>query len=174
MTWRIYNVFNEVLLKPYYPPIFPSQKNHNSTEPEEEITDVDDGNYEVEELLDSRISKKGRGQQQLEYLVKWKNYPLKEASWEPKQNLKNAQESIVEFHIKHPGSPRHVRTMPKIQKYENLTEIDVPKSLFGWEDGKFERDYLDRLEKAWERWKGRGHTIQEWEEEEDDIKFTRT
>ena len=55
MTWRIYNVFNEVLLKPYYPPIFPGQKNHNGTEPEEEITDVDDGNYEVEELLDSRI-----------------------------------------------------------------------------------------------------------------------
>ena len=64
--------------------------------------------------------------------------------------------------------------MPKVQEYENLTEINVPKSLFRWEDGKFERDYLDRLEKAWERWKGRGHTIQEWEEEEDNVEFMRT
>ena len=64
--------------------------------------------------------------------------------------------------------------MPEIQKYENLTEINVPKSLFGWEDGKFEWDYLEQLEKAWEKWKGRGHTIQEWEEEEDNNEFMRT
>ena len=101
-------MFNECLLKPYHSLVFPSQKDHNATEPEEEITNINQGDYEVEELLDSRISKKKRGRGQLEYLVKWKDYPLEKASWEPKTNLKNAQESITEFHTKNPGAPHHL------------------------------------------------------------------
>ena len=64
--------------------------------------------------------------------------------------------------------------MPRVHKYENLTEIDIPKSLYGWEDGKFERDYLQKLEKAWEKWKGRGQTIQDWEDEDNKNEFMRT
>ena len=40
-----------------------------------------DKEYEVEEILDSRVS--GRGGGKLEYLIKWKNYPREELSWEP-------------------------------------------------------------------------------------------
>ena len=115
---------------------------------------VTDGEYEVEKLLDSRISKKGRGCGKLEYLVKWKDYPIEEASWEPKENLENAQEAISKFYKENPSAPRRVRAIPTTKKYENYTELNVPQSLFGWEDGKFERDYLERMENAWEKWKG--------------------
>ena len=30
----------------------------------------------------------------------------------------------------------------------------IPTTLFGWEDGKFERDYLEKLEQNWQKWKG--------------------
>ena len=44
--------------------------------------------------------------------------------------------------------------MPVTKKYENYMKPDVLQSLFGWEDGKFECDYLERMENAWKKWKG--------------------
>ena len=173
-SWKVYNVFNESLLKPYYTPIYPNQTTEDTGKNEETPDNITDGEYEVEKLLDSRISKKGCGRGKLEYLVKWKNYPTEEASWEPKENLENAQEAIADFHKDNPAAPRKVRAIPTTKKYENYTEPNVPRSLFGWEDGKFEWDYLERMENAWEKWKGQGKTIQEWETEEDDKEFTRT
>jgi len=29
------------------------------------------------------------------------------------------------------------------------------KLLYRWDDGKFEREYLEKLEKSWRKWKGR-------------------
>ena len=48
--------------------------------------------FEVEKIIDRR-SKKGK----LFYRVKWKDYPLSEATWEPKENLKNAKAAILLF-----------------------------------------------------------------------------
>ena len=44
--------------------------------------------------------------------------------------------------------------MPTTKKYKNYTKPNVPQSLFGWEDGKFEHNYLDQMENVWEKWKG--------------------
>ena len=52
------------------------------------------------------------------------------------------------------------------------TQLKVPKKLFRWQDGKFEPDDLEQLEKAWERWKGKDFTMI-WDEE-DDEEFVRT
>ena len=46
------------------------------------------------------------------------------------------------------------------------------KRLFGWQDGKFEPDDLERLERAWERWKGKDFATV-WDED-DDEEFVRT
>ena len=105
----------------------------------------------------------------MEYLVKWKNYPLEEASWEPVTNLMNAQEAIKEFHLEHPDAPRRVRIMEKIK---DNTQPMAPKRLFRWQDGRFEPDDLEQLEKAWERWKGKNFAT-EWDED-DDEEFVRT
>ena len=104
MSWKIYNIFNEILLKPYHEPQYPRQKAIEQEKWNKQEDETAENEYEVENLLDSWISKKGRGW--LEYLIKWKNYPREDASWEPKENLRNAQELIEEFHKKFPNTPR--------------------------------------------------------------------
>jgi hypothetical protein len=42
----------------------------------------------------------------MSYLVNWKGFATKDDSWEPIENLKNAQEAIAEFHERHPDAPR--------------------------------------------------------------------
>jgi hypothetical protein len=53
--------------------------------------------FEVEDILDMRKHKYGRGER-VEYLVLWKGYPEWEASWVPKGNLKNAPDILHAFH----------------------------------------------------------------------------
>ena len=39
------------------------------------------------------------------------------------------------------------------------------KTLFSWQDGKFELDDLEWMERAWEQWKGRGQATV-WDDED--------
>ncbi|PFH44626.1 hypothetical protein AMATHDRAFT_116671, partial [Amanita thiersii Skay4041] len=84
-----------------------------------------DEEWEVEEVRDSRVRQGG----QIEFLVKWKGYPTEET---PRA-------------ISH----RHFT----FHTYENLTTLKTPKKLFGWEDRKFKREYLEKLEWNWKVWK---------------------
>jgi len=109
----------------------------------------------VEEVIDSRVrAKKGSCTGRLEYLVKWKGYLNEEATWEPADNLAHAHQKVQAFHKKKPSAPRPT-TMPAkfFQQYHNHTELNVPKKLFGWEDGKFDKDYLQNMNKRWVEWK---------------------
>ena len=36
----------------------------------------------------------------VEYLVAWKNYDVNDATWEPEQNLENAQEILRNYKVK--------------------------------------------------------------------------
>ena len=99
LSWKIHDVFHESLLKEYRQPEVPKQKEQerknvlrNDKEKEEE------GEYEVDEILDSQLKKRGRNTL-LEYLVKWTGYPLEEVTWEPEANLKNSEELLKDFHI---------------------------------------------------------------------------
>ena len=46
---------------------------------------------EVEHILDQRVGKSARGKDYYEYLVKWKNRPVKDATWISKSKMDLAQ-----------------------------------------------------------------------------------
>ncbi len=50
------------------------------------------GEYDVEAIL----AKKKRGGK-AKYLVKWKNYPAEESTWESAENLENSEELVQNF-----------------------------------------------------------------------------
>ena len=68
------------------------KKTTKKQEVEESESDNGEEVYTVEKILD----KKTIGSK-VHYLVKWKGYPLSEATWEPLENLSNALDLIREF-----------------------------------------------------------------------------
>ncbi|CEL53165.1 Retrotransposable element Tf2 155 kDa protein type 1 OS=Schizosaccharomyces pombe (strain 972 / ATCC 24843) GN=Tf2-1 PE=4 SV=1 [Rhizoctonia solani AG-1 IB] len=87
-TMRVHNVFYVGLLSKVKKD--ESQKWENQPPP---ITIDGEEEYIVEGIMDSRETKKGKW----EYLVKWKGYGPEESTWEPRENLKNAQKFLSEY-----------------------------------------------------------------------------
>ena len=73
-SWRIHDVFHAALLRPYKENDIYGE---NYPEPPPELVEGEEV-YEVESILNHR--KRGRGYQ---YYVKWKGYPISDASWDP-------------------------------------------------------------------------------------------
>ena len=76
--------------------------------PPPEPVELDDGlEYEVQDILDSRIDTVGRYKKKvLMYQVDWKGYAASEITWERAANLANAPLLVEEFHLRHPNAPR--------------------------------------------------------------------
>ena len=72
-SWRIHNVFHAVLLRPY---IENEIHGANFPRPPPDLLEGEEV-YEVETILKHR--RQGRGYQ---YLLKWKGYPITDATWE--------------------------------------------------------------------------------------------
>ena len=108
--------------------------------------------WEVEKILNK---KKIRGVEK--YLIRWKGFTAEGDTWERKENLKNAEEAIKEFEEK---MSMEVRRQEKIDMAEerDFRRGELPgkftaKMLYGWDDQKFEEEYLNKLEKNWKKWK---------------------
>ena len=97
-TMKIHPVFHVSLLEPKTKDTIQQMSTPAPPPPIEIDQDLE---YEVESILDSKISRK-----KLFYLVHWKGYDTTENSWEPTQNLLNSQELINDFHNKHPQRPK--------------------------------------------------------------------
>ena len=113
-----------------------------------EVEEVEE--WEVEKILNK---KKIRGVEK--YLVWWKGFMAEEDTWERKENLKNAEELIEGFKGRMNAK---VRRQEKINMAEErdfrrgeLPEKFTVKMLYGWDNGKFEEEYLRKLEKNWRR-----------------------
>lgn len=52
--------------------------------------------YEVEKILKYRIRRKGKKKIE-EYLIRWKNFGPSEDTWEPRKNLLDCEELLIEF-----------------------------------------------------------------------------
>jgi len=106
--------------------------------------------WEVEKNLNK---KKIRGVEK--YLVRWKRFTAEGDTWERRENLKNAEEALADFEGK-----MEIRKQEKIEEAEDrdFRRGELPgkftaKMLFGWDDGRFEEEYLKKLERNWKRWK---------------------
>ena len=99
-TWKkIHPIFNEALLTPYKPPVYPQQQLPRPAPP---VIVEGDEEYEVDEILNSRMRKS-----KLQYLVRWKDYPTHvDWTWELESNIMHAPEVIKDFHTKNPLAPR--------------------------------------------------------------------
>ena len=98
-SMKIHPVFHVSLLEPYKESTLPGRVQ----EPPPPIEIEGDEEFEVSEILDSRIHRR-----RLEYLVHWQGYDVSERTWEPASNLENAPEMIREFHRQYPQKPRSV------------------------------------------------------------------
>jgi hypothetical protein len=52
---------------------------------------------QMEHILDKRVSKKTRRKQYFEYLVKWKNHPVEDASWETEAVIQKHGQTVQEL-----------------------------------------------------------------------------
>ena len=91
-TLRIYPVFHISILKLYYKT--PDKFERITSPPPITIPETNEKKYEIKNILDKRLF---RGK--LQYLVKWKGYPLHDATWEPLKHLNNAKKTINEFEL---------------------------------------------------------------------------
>jgi hypothetical protein len=54
-------------------------------------------NPQMEHILDKRVSKKTRRKQYFEYLVKWKNHPVEDVSWENEEEIQKHGKTVREL-----------------------------------------------------------------------------
>ena len=85
-SWKVHPVFHRSLLRPFIGDV-PSDLSHPLVEPGHE--------YEVKQILRSCIV---RGKTQ--YLVKWKNYAIEEATWQTEANCENCKDLVKNFETK--------------------------------------------------------------------------
>ena len=64
-------------------------------------------------------------------------------------NLKNAKEVVEEYEKKYGKEGRRIE-----EEYKRLLGRFTAKILYGWDNGKFDQEYLKKLERNWRRWKG--------------------
>ena len=88
------------------------------------------------------------------YLVQWKGFTAEGDTWERKENLKNAEETLEKFEGRMNAEVR--RQEGEVDEYRKmeLPEKYMAKLLYRWDDRKFEEEYLNKLEKNWKKWKG--------------------
>ena len=96
-SMQIHPVFHVSLLENY----IESHIQGRNLPPPPPIEVQGEAEYEVEEILDSRV-KNGR----LEYFIQWKGYGISERTWEPSSNVKNAPQKVREFHRRYPQKPK--------------------------------------------------------------------
>ena len=102
--------------------------------------------WEVEKILNK---KKIRGVEK--YLVYWKGFTVEHNTWEKGEDLGNAKEVLREFEGRVDAEVRKQEKIDRVEE-QNFRRGELPgrfiaRMLYGWDDGKFEEEYLKKLER---------------------------
>lgn len=104
---KMHNKFHTSLLRPDAEDPLPRQ--YNEPQPAVQVEDEDTGEvveeYEVEEILDSKMTAYGK----LKYRVKWKGHPTDRKFYDA-SGFKHATEVVQSFHERYPEKPRSIAT----------------------------------------------------------------
>jgi len=81
---------------------------------------------------------------------------VEEDTWEPRENLGNAEDLVKEFEEEYGEIERAKkrRNREENRKGELLGRYTA-KMLYGWDDKRFNEEYWGRLERNWNKWKGK-------------------
>jgi len=108
--------------------------------------------WKVEKILNKR---KIRGTEK--YLVREKGFTAEHNTWEKRKNLENAREALEEFKGRMNVEVRRQEKLDMVEekdfRREELPGRYIVKMLYGWDNGKFEEEYLRKLERNWQKWK---------------------
>ena len=108
--------------------------------------------WEIEKMLNK---KKIRGIEK--YLVWWKELTVEHNSWVKKEKLGNAKAVLENFEERMEVEIRRQEKLNRAEEWdfrrEELPEKFIVKMLYRWDNGKFEEEYLKKLERNWRRWK---------------------
>ena len=108
--------------------------------------------WEIEKILNKR---KIRGVDK--YLVRWKEFTAEYDIWERREDLGNAREVLEEFEGRMNTEVRRQEKLDMVEEKDfrkgKLPGKFIAKMLYGWDNGKFEEEYLRKLERNWQKWK---------------------
>ncbi|KAJ2925505.1 hypothetical protein H1R20_g11592, partial [Candolleomyces eurysporus] len=92
--WRIHDVFHATLLSPFF-----ETEEHGPAHPPP-VPEIIDGQeeFEVDAILKHK-NVKGK----TFYLLRWKDQPISEDSWQPEEDLEHSQELLAEYWAKRKG-----------------------------------------------------------------------
>jgi len=96
-SFKIHRVFHVSLIKPYHQREGEEEVQDAEDIGSEEILNEDTLEFEVEKILEERKVKDNHGRKQRQFLIKWKNYPDKDNTWEDEGNCGNAKTTIKNF-----------------------------------------------------------------------------
>ena len=77
---------------------------------------VDNVEYAVEKIIGKRMVN-----DEIQYKIKWENYPIEESSWEPIENLANSQKFVKEFDQKYDKE----MSREVIEEVDEITNISI-------------------------------------------------
>jgi len=108
--------------------------------------------WEIEKILNKRKIRRVD-----KYLVQWKGFTVEHDIWERKEDLENAREVLEEFEGRMNTEVRRQEKLDMVEekdfRREELPGKFTAKILYGWDNGKFEEEYLRKLERNWRKWK---------------------
>jgi hypothetical protein len=110
-SWNIHNVFHASLLSPYTET---ATHGPNFSRPPPDLIDGEE-EYEVEQLVAHRYHGRSRA---LQYLVKWKDYPASDNTWEPVDQI-HAPDLLKIYHRRNPLTSIKATLVQRSKQFDN-------------------------------------------------------
>ena len=87
--------------------------------------------------------------------MQWKRFTAEQNSWKKEEDLENARELVEEFKEKINAEVRKQEKLDMAEEKDfrrgKLFRRYTARMLYRWDNGKFKKEYLKKLEKNWNR-----------------------